>query len=118
MGCLYARVKPAYPSTQLCWADISDAHARKTMAFRGSRYPTQGAQGSEVVADPELEAGLAEGSAPAVGGEHDILQLLLKRVRHDQSKWIGKPSANVSSPIPYEALPSTRRKPVIVVGVP
>src|SRR5581483_11436902 len=45
-------------------------------------------------------------------------QPLLNSVRHDQSKWIGKPSMNVSRPMPYDALASTRRKPVICVGAP
>ena len=43
-------------------------------------------------------------------------QLLFISVRHDQSKWIGKPSAKVSSPSPYEARPSCSRKPETVCG--
>src|SRR5438874_9581949 len=41
-------------------------------------------------------------------------QSLLNSVRHDQSKWSGKPSRNVSRPTPYDARASCSRKPEIV----
>src|SRR2546427_12784792 len=45
-------------------------------------------------------------------------QSLLNRVRHAQSKWMGKPSAKVSRPMPYEARPSFRRKPLMLPAGP
>ena len=55
---------------------------------------------------------------PACSRSSASSQFLLNSVRHDQSKWIGNPRANVSRPMPYDARPSTRRNPLMATGSP
>src|SRR6267378_5633589 len=62
--------------------------------------------------------GLRNPELPPVAANTTSSHCLLNSVRHDQSKWMGNPSANVSRPTPYDARPSLSRKPETVVGLP
>jgi hypothetical protein len=62
--------------------------------------------------------GLRNDSLPPWKAKSASSHSLLNSVFHAQSKWMGKPRANVWRPMPYDARPSRRRKPEISLGGP